>query len=95
MPRSPQGRFYQEITAKIIAELAAGRLPCVHPWGTSVAQAPLALQHGPALLRHHCSSCGTPSYSTASPATEYKGAARCFAPMAGFPRIVLMPSAAC
>jgi len=54
MPRSsPSGRpapthpgryaLYQEITAKIIAELEAGRLPWVQPWGTSAVQAPLAM----------------------------------------------------
>jgi len=50
MPRSPQDRpgtdrtgLYQEITCKIIAELEAGRLPWVQPWGTSAVRAPLAL----------------------------------------------------
>jgi antirestriction protein ArdC len=53
MPRaSPSGHpaghsdrtsLYQEITAKIIAELEAGRLPWVQPWGTSAVQAPLAM----------------------------------------------------
>ena len=35
--------LYQEITARIIAELEAGRLPWVQPWGTSAVQAPLAM----------------------------------------------------
>jgi antirestriction protein ArdC len=35
--------LYQEITDKIIAELEAGRLPWVQPWGTSAVQAPLAM----------------------------------------------------
>jgi antirestriction protein ArdC len=50
MPRSPQDRpgtdrtgLYQEITCKIIAELEAGRLPWVQPWGTSAVRAPLAM----------------------------------------------------
>ena len=51
MPRpSPHARacagrtsLYQEITARIIAELEAGRLPWVQPWGTSAVQAPLAM----------------------------------------------------
>lgn len=51
MPRSSAARadgsdrtsIYQEITSRIIAELEAGRLPWVQPWGTSAVQAPLAL----------------------------------------------------
>ncbi len=53
MPRSsPSARapghsdrtsLYQEITAKIIAELEAGCLPWIQPWGTSAVQAPLAV----------------------------------------------------
>jgi antirestriction protein ArdC len=35
--------LYQEITCKIIAELEAGRLPWVQPWGTSAMPAPLAM----------------------------------------------------
>src|SRR5579871_2898839 len=35
--------LYDEITAKIIAELDAGRVPWVQPWGTAVAKAPLAM----------------------------------------------------
>ena len=34
---------YQEITDKIVAELEAGRLPWVQPWGTSAVQAPLSM----------------------------------------------------
>ncbi len=33
--------LYQEITEKIIAELEAGRVPWVQPWGTEAAKAPL------------------------------------------------------
>ena len=32
-----------EITAKIIAEFEAGRVPWVQPWGTAAAKAPLAM----------------------------------------------------
>ena len=35
--------LYDEITDKIIAELEAGRVPWVHPWGTAAAKAPLAM----------------------------------------------------
>jgi antirestriction protein ArdC len=35
--------LYDEITAKIIAELEAGRVPWVQPWGTAAAKAPLAM----------------------------------------------------
>lgn len=43
--RSGQERtsLYQEITAKIIAELEAGCVPWVQPWGTATMKAPLAL----------------------------------------------------
>jgi antirestriction protein ArdC len=43
--RSGQGRtsLYDEITDKIIAELEAGRVPWVQPWGTAAARAPLAM----------------------------------------------------
>ena len=51
MPRSrsrpPAGgdrtSFYEEITGRIIAELEAGRLPWVQPWGSSAVAAPLAV----------------------------------------------------
>ena len=35
--------LYQEITDKIIAQLEAGRVPWVQPWGTTAAKAPLAM----------------------------------------------------
>ena len=43
--RAGQNRapLYDEITDKIIAELEAGRVPWVQPWGTAAAKAPLAL----------------------------------------------------
>ena len=43
--RSGSGRtsLYDEITDKIIAELEAGRVPWVQPWGTAAAKVPLAV----------------------------------------------------
>lgn len=38
-----RANLYDEITGKIIAELEAGRLPWVQPWGKSAAMAPLGL----------------------------------------------------
>ena len=35
--------LYDEITDKIIAELEAGRVPWVQPWGTAAVKAPLAM----------------------------------------------------
>jgi hypothetical protein len=35
--------LYTEITHKIIAELEAGRIPWVQPWGTAAIKAPLAM----------------------------------------------------
>src|ERR1700693_760398 len=35
--------LYTEITDKIIAELEAGRVPWVQPWGTAAIKAPLAV----------------------------------------------------
>lgn len=40
---SAKASLYNEITNKIIAELEAGRVPWVQPWGTSAAKAPLGL----------------------------------------------------
>lgn len=44
-PQAKNGRtnVYDEITGKIIAELEAGRVPWVQPWGTAAAKAPLAM----------------------------------------------------
>ncbi|MCX7587306.1 ArdC family protein [Phenylobacterium sp. 58.2.17] len=49
--RSGQGRtsLYQDVTDKIIAELEAGRLPWVQPWGA--AKAPLAMPRNAATRR--------------------------------------------
>lgn len=43
--RAGEGRanLYDEITDKIIAELEAGRVPWVQPWGTAAAKAPLSM----------------------------------------------------
>ena len=51
----PSGRtsLYQEITSRIIAELEAGRLPWVQPWGTSAVQAPLAMPKNAATGRRY------------------------------------------
>ena len=35
--------LYTEITDKIIAELEAGCIPWVQPWGTAAIKAPLAM----------------------------------------------------
>jgi len=51
MPRSfsrpaagaERANLYDDVTAKIIAELEAGRLPWVQPWGTAGVAAPLAM----------------------------------------------------
>ena len=60
MPRSPSSRpsagpnrtnLYDEITAKIIGELEAGRLPWVQPWGASAVAAPLAMPRNAATGR--------------------------------------------
>jgi len=41
--RRDRTNLYSEITDKIIAELEAGRVPWVQPWGTAAARAPLGL----------------------------------------------------
>ncbi|ANH05784.1 MAG: ArdC family protein [Bradyrhizobium sp.] len=40
---SSRANLYDEITSKIIAELEAGRVPWVQPWGTAATKAPLGL----------------------------------------------------
>ena len=45
--------LYDEITGKIIAELEAGRVPWVQPWGTAAAKAPLAMPRNAATGRHY------------------------------------------
>jgi len=46
--------LYQEITDKFIAELEAGRVPWVQPWGTTAAKASLAMPKNAATS--HCYS---------------------------------------
>ena len=62
MPRSSSSRLpsgtdranlYDEITSTIIAELEAGRLPWVQPWGSSAIAAPLAMPKNAATGRHY------------------------------------------
>src|SRR5271165_3843350 len=48
---SDRASLYDEITNKIIAELEAGRLPWVQPWGTAAAKAPLAMPRNAATGR--------------------------------------------
>jgi antirestriction protein ArdC len=48
---SDRTSLYQEITDKIIAELEAGRLPWVQPWGTSGAKASIAMPRNAASRR--------------------------------------------
>jgi hypothetical protein len=52
-PGQDRTSLYQEITDKIIAELEAGRLPWVQPWGTSAVQAPLAMPKNAATERRY------------------------------------------
>jgi antirestriction protein ArdC len=42
-PARDRSTVYEEITNKIIAELEAGRLPWVQPWGSSTVHAPLEM----------------------------------------------------
>lgn len=58
MSRHPRARtgqdratLYDEITDKIIAELEAGRVPWVQPWGTAAAKAPLSMPRNAASAR--------------------------------------------
>ena len=55
LPRPGQNRasLYDEITDKIVAELEAGRVPWVQPWGTTAAKAPLAMPRNAATGRHY------------------------------------------
>ncbi|MDZ4759503.1 MAG: zincin-like metallopeptidase domain-containing protein [Alphaproteobacteria bacterium] len=52
-PGSDRTSLYDEITGKIIAELEAGRVPWVQPWGTAAAKAPLAMPRNAAAGRHY------------------------------------------
>ncbi len=55
IPRSAVGAerasLHDDITAKIIAELEAGRLPWVQPWGTAAVAAPVAMPRNAATAR--------------------------------------------
>src|SRR6202051_520310 len=53
--RAGRGRrsLYQEITDKIIAELEAGRVPWVQPWGTSAAKASVSMPQNAATQRRY------------------------------------------
>ncbi|MET4606315.1 antirestriction protein ArdC [Bradyrhizobium sp. JR4.1] len=48
-----RANLYDNITNKIIAELEAGRVPWVQPWGTAAAKAPLALPKSAASGRQY------------------------------------------
>src|SRR5579885_1772008 len=50
---SDRASLYQEITDKITAELEAGRVPWVQPWGTTVAKASLAMPTNAATKRRY------------------------------------------
>jgi antirestriction protein ArdC len=45
--------LYEEITSKIIAELEAGRLPWVQPWGSADVSAPLGIPRNAATGRNY------------------------------------------
>jgi antirestriction protein ArdC len=45
--------LYQEITKKIIAELEAGRVPWVQPWGTAAAKASVSMPQNAATQRRY------------------------------------------
>jgi antirestriction protein ArdC len=53
--RAGQNRanLYDEITDKIIAELEAGRVPWVQPWGTAAAKAQLAMPKNASTVRQY------------------------------------------
>src|SRR6478736_2679693 len=52
-PGSDRANLYDEITGKILAELEAGRVPWVQPWGTAAAKAPLAMQRNASTNRQY------------------------------------------
>jgi len=52
-PRSDRTNLYAEITDRIIAELEAGRVPWVQPWGTEAAKAPLGMPKNAATGRRY------------------------------------------
>ena len=52
-PGQDRASLYQEITDKIVAELEAGRLPWMQPWGTSAVQAPMSMPKNAATQRRY------------------------------------------
>ena len=48
-----RANLYDEITDNIIAELEAGRVPWVQPWGTAAARAPLAMPKNASTARQY------------------------------------------
>ena len=50
---SDRASLYDEITNKIIADLEAGRVPWVQPWGTEAAKAPIAMPRNAATGRQY------------------------------------------
>jgi antirestriction protein ArdC len=52
-PANHRSSLYEEITSKIIAELKAGRLPWVQPWGSAAVSAPLGLPRNAATGRNY------------------------------------------
>ena len=50
---SDRANLYDEITDKIVAELEAGRVSWVQPWGTSAVKAPLGLPRNAATSRRY------------------------------------------
>ena len=52
-PGHDRASLYDEITDQIVAELEAGRVPWVQPWGTAAAKAPLAMPKNAATGRQY------------------------------------------
>ena len=50
---SDRTSLYDEVTGSILAELEAGRLPWIQPWGTAVAKAPFAMPKNAATGRQY------------------------------------------
>jgi antirestriction protein ArdC len=50
---SDRASLYDEITSKIVAELEAGRVPWVQPWGTAAVKAPLTMPRNAATGRQY------------------------------------------
>ena len=68
--------LYEEITDKIIAELEAGRVPWVQPWGTAAAKAPLAMPKNAATGRFY-SARRDRSWSVSMTARYHSGRTGC------------------